>query len=86
MGEQQHHWIARIVQLAEAAPLSDFPAFLLGVEPFAHLGARIANATSRATADTQTLDELERFLEAFADYLRTDRNESVFDQTTRRAG
>lgn len=86
MNDAQREWMGRITKLAEAAPANDFPAFLLATESFAHLGARIAQAPSRAAADTQTLDELERFLDAFADYLRSDRNETVFDQSTRRAG
>lgn len=86
MNDAQRDWMVRIARLAEARPANDFPAFLLATEPFAHLGARLAAATSRVSADAQTLDELERFLEAFADYLRSDRNEAVFDQTTRRAG
>jgi hypothetical protein len=86
MSDAQRDWMGRLTKLAEAAPASDFPAFLLATGSFAHLGARIATATSRANADAQTLDEMERFLDAFADYLRSDRNEAVFDQTTRRAG
>lgn len=86
LGESQRDWMGRITKLAEAPPASDFPAFLLATESFAQLGARIASAPSRALADAQTLDELERFLDAFADYLRSDRNEAVFDQSTRRAG
>jgi len=72
--------------LAEGKLADDFPAFLLATTAFQSLADKIAACPSRSTTPTETLDELERFLDAFADYLRTDRDEAVFDQNTRRAG
>jgi hypothetical protein len=72
--------------LAEGKLADDFPAFLLATAAFQPLAHKLAECASRSSTPIETLDELERFLEAFADYLRTDRDEIVFDQNTRRAG
>ena len=82
----QREWHPRLAALAEGKLADDFPAFLLATTAFQSLADKIAACPSRSTTPTETLDELERFLDAFADYLRTDRDEAVFDQNTRRAG
>jgi hypothetical protein len=86
MADAQQQWLRRLAPLAEIAPATDFPAFLLGLPPFQGLAQRLQNCSTRSGTPTETLDELERFLDAFANYLRTDRDEIVFEQNTRRAG
>ncbi len=82
----QREWHPRLAALAEGKLADDFPAFLLATTAFQPLAKKLAECASRSATPVETLDELERFLDAFADYLRTDRDEIVFDQNTRRAG
>lgn len=86
MADAQQQWLRRLATLAEIAPADDFPAFLLATPPFQGLAQRLQQCSSRSSTPTETLDELERFVDAFSEYLRTDRDEAVFDQNTRRAG
>jgi hypothetical protein len=79
MHREQRAWLERLRALVEGpAPGADFPAFLLATPPFAKLALRLGTATTRAELPTETADELERFVDAFRDYLRTDVGEDVF--------
>jgi hypothetical protein len=81
---QQRHWLDRLRQLAELEPASDFPAFLLATSTFESLRQRIGVATSRQDLPTGTVDEIDHFVDAYRDYLRTDVDEDAF--ASRRAG
>jgi hypothetical protein len=79
MHAEQSHWLIRLRKLAEAPlPADDFPAFLLATPPFAELTHRIGRANRRAELAPATADELDWFLAAFRDYLRTCDGEDVF--------
>ena len=79
MGREQVRWLDRLHALAEApAPDRDFPAFLLATPPFRDLAHKLAAATSRRELDAATADELDWFVRAFRDYLRTSDGEDVF--------
>lgn len=82
----QKHWLLRLGTLAEPQPSSDFPAFLLATPSFADLGARLSQAAHRRDLPTAVQDEVDHFVDAFRDYLRTDKGEQVFDRNSRRAG
>jgi hypothetical protein len=72
-------WQARLCRLTEAGgPDDDFPAFLLATPPFAAMARSIGHATRRRDLPPAVADELDWFLLAFADYLRTDDGEDVF--------
>ena len=62
-------------------PESDFPAFLLATEPFADLAQRLSQATVRRDLPADVADELDWFLRAFRDYLRTQDGEDAFTDT-----
>jgi hypothetical protein len=84
---EQQEWLSRLRTLAEPAVQDEqFPAFLLALPPFAELGARIGDATLRRELSTEVADELDWFVQAFADYLRTNEGEDVFADAQRRAG
>lgn len=74
----QAHWLPRLQRLCETAPAADFPAFLLATPAFAPLRARIGAAAHRADLGTATADELDHFVAAYRDYLRTSAGEDVF--------
>jgi hypothetical protein len=79
MDREQTWWLARLQALTESpAPEHDFPAFLLATPPFADLAKKLAPATSRRQLDAATADELDWFVRAFRDYLRTSAGEDVF--------
>jgi hypothetical protein len=78
-------WTAALAALSETRLGDEFPAFLLATPPFAELAASIEGATHRSSLPLDVLDRLDRFLEAFADYLRTQSGENVFDGRVRRA-
>ncbi|MCR9247872.1 MAG: hypothetical protein NXI31_22820 [bacterium] len=79
LADDQNHWLSRLEKLVEGpAPDSDFPAFLLATPAFESLGSRIAGAHRRADLATEVADELDWFIDKFADYLRTDADEDVF--------
>lgn len=72
-------WLGRLRLLAEAPlPDDDFPAFLLATPPFQELAHRLGSATTRPQLPPATADELDWFLQAFRDYLRTCDGEDVF--------
>lgn len=83
---EQAEWLERLARLAEP-PVRDreFPAFLLALPPFRELGDRVAKAQRRADLCTEAADELDWFVVAFADYLRTDQGEDAFAGDRRRA-
>lgn len=83
---QQRSWLTRMCSLAEPKPAADFPAFLLATPPFTALASRLAVAVTRSDLPTATQDEVDRFVDAFGDYLRTKKGEDVFDRNARRAG
>ncbi|MCB9878633.1 MAG: hypothetical protein H6835_13630 [Planctomycetes bacterium] len=84
---EQQMWLHRLRHLAEGAPPEDdFPAFLLATQPFADLATRLGRASSRGDLDAAAADELDWFLRAFADYLRTQDGEDVFAEPRRRTG
>ncbi len=73
------HWLERLRQLAEAPlPDDDFPAFLLATPPFHDLATRLGSATRRTDLAPATADELDWFVAAFRDYLRTVDGEDAF--------
>ena len=79
MQTEQSHWLERLRALAEAPlPADDFPAFLLATPPFTELARRLGNAARRAQLAPATADELDWFVAAFRDYLRTSDGEDVF--------
>lgn len=84
---EQDQWLQKLRVLAEAPePEDDFPAFLLATAPFRDLAARLDRAESRKDLSTASADELQWFLEVFADYLRTCAGEDVFPETPRLTG
>lgn len=87
MEAAQRRWLPRLRELVEPpAPALDFPAFLLETPALAGLAARLGTATRRADLPTAVQDEVQRFVDAFADYLRSDAGEQVFDGDVRRVG
>jgi hypothetical protein len=85
MQRDQQFWLDRLQRLAETPIERDFPAFLLATPPFAPLARRLLPATRRAQLSTEDADQLDWFVAAFADYLRTCDGEDVFADTRRRA-
>lgn len=76
---EQTVWLERLMTLAEPPlPEPDFPAFLLATPPFADLAVRLGTATQRAHLPVAVAEELDWFLQAFADYLRTCDGEDIF--------
>ena len=67
---------ARPGRSAEAE--DDFPAFLLATPPFQELANRLLKAKTRSQLPPATADELDWFVAAFRDYLRTCAGEDVF--------
>jgi hypothetical protein len=87
MDRAQRAWLGRLRQLVEPpAPDADFPAFLLETPPFSGLKAAIGPAGSAADLPAPVADQLQRFVDAFAGYLRTDVEDEVFPTPGRRAG
>ena len=83
----QAQWLARLQPLLELPALEpDFPAFLLATPPFADLAQRLSRAATRAELPTPDADELDWFVAAFRDYLRTCDGEDVFANTGGAAG
>jgi len=79
MHKEQKFWLERLRQLAEGPPPDkDFPAFLLATPAFRELAQHLANATTRAQLPAPVADEMDRFVHAFADYLRTCDGEDSF--------
>ncbi len=78
----QRQWLGRLQPLVEPPALApDFPAFLLATQPFADLARRLDGARERAHLPGLVADELDWFVEAFRDYLRTCDGEDVFAQS-----
>ena len=72
-------WLERLQSLCESPrPDFDFPAYLLATPPFRDLAGKLATATQRRMLDLATADELDWFVTAFRDYLRTEAGEDVF--------
>lgn len=83
----QQTWLPRLRRLAEAPlPADDFPAFLLDTRPFSELAEQLLCAETRQQLPTEIADELDWFVRAFADYLRTCEGEDVFPDSDSRAG
>lgn len=81
----QRAWMARLPALVEPpAPSPDFPAFLLETPPYLDLNRRIGEATARAQLPLAVADELQHFVDAFRDYLRTAAEPEVFTAAPRR--
>lgn len=79
MGKEQAHWLRRVRELAEGPTVGDhFPAFLLATSPFRDLAQRLGSTTQRSQLLTDVADELDWFVLAFADYLRTRDGEDSF--------
>jgi hypothetical protein len=79
MQRENDWWLDRLQRLGESPrPEADFPAYLLATPPFRDLARKLAAATRRAELDVAAADELDWFLRAFRDYLRTDAGEDVF--------
>ena len=80
----QRFWLERLRQLAEGAlPEKDFPAWLLATPAFRGLAQHLAQATKRAQLPAPIADEMDRFVEAFSDYLRTCDGEDSFVSSSR---
>lgn len=85
--QEQEQWLRKLRILAEEPkPEDDFPAFLLATAPFQDLAIRLNQAQQRKHLSTASADELQWFLEVFADYLRTRAGEDVFPETPRLTG
>lgn len=82
MPREQAWWLEHLQHLAEPPrPERDFPAFLLATPPFRDLARRLAHPTRRADLPPAVADELDWFLRAFRDYLRTDAGEDAFSSS-----
>lgn len=78
----QAAWLTKLRSLAEPPkPDDDFPAFLLATQPFANLARKLTKIDSRQQLTVDIADEIDWFLRAFADYLRTEDGEQVFPET-----
>jgi hypothetical protein len=76
---EQDCWHPRLQQLSDGAVLAaDFPAFLLATPAFAPLAHALQSANARSQLPAAVRDELDWFLSAFADYLRTVDGEDAF--------
>lgn len=79
LAEAQRCWLQRLPALVEPPrPAPDFPAYLLETEPFRALLLAIGEARTRDQLPTAVADELQHFVDAFRDYLRTDSGEELF--------
>jgi hypothetical protein len=79
MRSAQQAWQRRLADLVEPpAPAEDFPAFLLETPAFRELNRRIGEASRRSQLPIAVADELQHFVDAFRDYLRTCAGEDVF--------
>jgi|RhiMethySRZTD1v2_1073278.scaffolds.fasta_scaffold2871585_2 hypothetical protein len=68
----QASWLGTLSRLVEPPiPDAQFPAFLLETPPFARLRAAIGNARAAHQLDTATADELQRFVDRYRGYLRS---------------
>ncbi|HEX6813538.1 MAG TPA: hypothetical protein VF384_18100 [Planctomycetota bacterium] len=77
--KEQKFWLERLRQLAEGPPPDkDFPAFLLATPTFRELAQHLAKATARAQLPGLVADEMDWFLQAFCNYLRTSDGEDSF--------
>jgi hypothetical protein len=84
--QPQHQlWQRRLQVLAEPRPAADFPAFLLATPPLRQLAERIGDSQRRVDLNTGVADEVDRFVDAYRDYLRTCAGEDVFGSRSRRA-
>lgn len=81
---EQAWWFERLQALTEAPkPERDFPAFLLATPPFFDLARKLAKVPSRAQLGAAVADEVDWFVKAFRDYLRTNEGEDVFSSPHR---
>ena len=82
--KEQKFWLERLQKLAEGSPPEkDFPAFLLATATFRGLAQHLAGATTRSQLPGLVADEMDWFLYAFRDYLRTCDGEDSFASTQR---
>jgi hypothetical protein len=83
----QTAWLAKLRMLAEdPLPANDFPAFLLATQTFADLARKLQAAEKRQQLPTDVQDEVDWFVRAFADYLRTQDGEEIFSDSSRVTG
>jgi hypothetical protein len=83
---EQAQWLDRLNGLVEGPkPEPDFPAFLLATSPFNELARRLGTANNRSQLTAVVADELDWFVQAFADYLRTCDGEDAFAGSRLRA-
>lgn len=79
MQAAQSRWHPRLQRLVEPPALEpDFPAFLMATAPFAELARRLDGAAGRAQVPPAAADELDWFVAAFRDYLRSCDGEDAF--------
>jgi hypothetical protein len=84
MQREQSFWLDRLGDLTEAPkPERDFPAFLLATPAFRDLAHKLLLATARHELPTDVADELDWFVRAFAEYLRSAAGEDVFSASHR---
>jgi hypothetical protein len=83
----QNQWLSKLQALAEQPkPEQDFPAFLLATKPFADLARKLESANERNQLPLEVADELDWFIRAFADYLRSRDGEEIFPDSPRMTG
>lgn len=83
----QAAWLPRLRVLCDtAAPADDFPAFLLATDAFTSLRRRVGAAATRPDLRADVADELDHFVDAYRDYLRTDDREDAFANKNQRVG
>jgi len=82
---ENNFWHTRLQQLSDGLVLApDFPAYLLASPAFASLATALQRANTRLDLEPTVRDELDWFLVAFADYLRTVDGEDTFAETQAR--
>lgn len=66
----QRQWLPRLRRLVEPpTPHESFPAFLLALAPFAHLGGAIGDTAVPGLLDVGVADQLQRFVDRYRHYL-----------------
>ena len=79
LAREQTQWLERLRVLTEPPqPEPDFPAFLLATRAFRELADALRTAPNRKALPPAVADELDWFVRAFRDYLRTADGEDVF--------
>ncbi len=84
LSREQQWWLDRLANLTEPPKCEqDFPAFLLATPPFHDLAQKLVRASTRAQLPLAVADELDWFVRAFRNYLRTCDGEDAFSSSHR---